>query len=743
MHMPRLGLFGVLALLIGFGLIVSPAATAAVVNPKPLTAAPAPAISGTAKAGSLLTSVPGIWGPSPVGLSYQWKRGGAAITGARAATYKLTNADAGTTVTVAVTGTKVGYVTTTRTSKPTTLVTGGVLTAPTPTISGLKVVGQKLAAAPGVWGPAPVTIRYQWKRGGLSIVGATTASYTLTPADLNRVISVTVTGSKTGFTTQARTSAATAAVANPKPLTAAPVPAISGSARAGSVLTALPGAWGPSPVTLSYQWKRGGALITGARAATYKLTNADAGTTVTVAVTGTKTGYVTTTRTSKLTTLVTGGVLTAPTPSISGTAKAGRPLTAAAGTWGPAPVTLQYAWKQDGVTITGAASSSYTPTSSDVGKTITVTVTGTKGGYTTVSKASSPTAAVAPAVTDRVSAAGVLLVGESLKSSSGEYRLVLQADGNLVETFQNRAVWASGTDRSGATMLAMQADGNLVLYAGAKPVWSSGTPGTLANVLILQNDGNAVVYGPDKPYWASSTRVDGLNRAQTLTAGQYLKSLSGAYRFVVQGDGNAVVYQGSTVIWATNTVGATNPTFIVQQDGNAVLYGPSGAAWASNTTGTPADHLVMQDDGNLVLYGGGRALWSSKGGAGSGTLVDDYPSNWRSAAQDSLVDSWGYYNRECTSWTAWRLHTRNGFEMPRAIGNASNWGIWAAAHGYAVDGTPRPGAVAWSGPGNHVAWVAAVGNGTVTLEEYNYGFTGTYHTRTLATGSYKYIHFKD
>jgi surface antigen len=406
-------------------------------------------------------------------------------------------------------------------------------------------------------------------------------------------------------------------------------------------------------------------------------------------------------------------------------------------------VTLHYQWKQNGVTIAGATSSSYTPTPADVGKTMTVTVTGTKGGYTTASKTSSPTAAVAAATTDRLSATGVLLVGESLKSSSGEYRLVLQADGNLVETFQNRAVWASRTDSSGATMLAMQADGNLVLYAGTRPIWSSGTPGTAANVLILQDDGNAVVYGPDRPYWASSTRIDTLNRDQPLTASQYLKSLSGAYRFVVQGDGNAVVYQGGTAIWASKTVGATNPTFIVQQDGNAVLYGPSGSVWASNTTGSPANQLVMQDDGNLVLYGGGRALWSTKGGSGSGTRVDDYPSNWKSAAQDSLVDSWGYYNRECTSWTAWRLHSRNGFEMPRAIGNASNWGIWAAAHGYAVDGTPRPGAVAWDTQGNHVAWVAAIGSGTVTLEEYNYGFTGAYHTRTVATGTYKYIHFKD
>jgi surface antigen len=44
-------------------------------------------------------------------------------------------------------------------------------------------------------------------------------------------------------------------------------------------------------------------------------------------------------------------------------------------------------------------------------------------------------------------------------------------------------------------------------------------------------------------------------------------------------------------------------------------------------------------------------------GAASATAgVDDYPANLKSAAQDSLVDPWGFYNRECTSFVAWRLN---------------------------------------------------------------------------------------
>jgi surface antigen len=122
--------------------------------------------------------------------------------------------------------------------------------------------------------------------------------------------------------------------------------------------------------------------------------------------------------------------------------------------------------------------------------------------------------------------------------------------------------------------------------------------------------------------------------------------------------------------------------------------------------------------------------------------TDDYPAQWRTAGQDSLLDSWGYYNRECTSFVAWRLHARNGYEMPRAIGNAGAWGTWFAQRGYAVNSSPAAGAIAESS--GHVAWVEAVnGDGTVTVEEYNQNFQGVYSERTVSAASFHYIHAKD
>jgi formylmethanofuran dehydrogenase subunit E len=57
-----------------------------------------------------------------------------------------------------------------------------------------------------------VALAYQWKRSGVNIVGATTGSYVLTAADVGKTVTVTVTGSKAGYTTTAKTSAATKAV---------------------------------------------------------------------------------------------------------------------------------------------------------------------------------------------------------------------------------------------------------------------------------------------------------------------------------------------------------------------------------------------------------------------------------------------------------------------------------------------------------------------------------------------------
>ncbi|NQX29489.1 S-layer homology domain-containing protein [Microbacteriaceae bacterium VKM Ac-2854] len=82
------------------------------------------------------------------------------------------------------------------------------LNAGTPTISGTPSIGSSLTANPGTWTPAPVSFGYQWNRDGAAISGATGSSYTVTIADVDRKLTVAVTGSKPGSAAQTRTSAA-------------------------------------------------------------------------------------------------------------------------------------------------------------------------------------------------------------------------------------------------------------------------------------------------------------------------------------------------------------------------------------------------------------------------------------------------------------------------------------------------------------------------------------------------------
>jgi surface antigen len=118
----------------------------------------------------------------------------------------------------------------------------------------------------------------------------------------------------------------------------------------------------------------------------------------------------------------------------------------------------------------------------------------------------------------------------------------------------------------------------------------------------------------------------------------------------------------------------------------------------------------------------------------------------KNAAPDTLIDPWGEYNRECTSFVAWRLHSRNGFEMP-FHDNALGWGTDASGT-YPVNKTPAVGAVAWWNTGkvatSHVAWVEAVSGSTVTIEEYNAQHPYAYDERNIAASSpTDYIHFHD
>lgn len=130
--------------------------------------------------------------------------------------------------------------------------------------------------------------------------------------------------------------------------------------------------------------------------------------------------------------------------------------------------------------------------------------------------------------------------------------------------------------------------------------------------------------------------------------------------------------------------------------------------------------------------------------AASGTVITagsgngGYPSKWANAPQDSLIDSWGMYNRECVSYTAFKVW-QSGRYMPYwgGRGNANQWPGNARAVGYEVDRDPQPGDVAITNNGyyGHAMFVEAVNGRMVTVSQYNYiinGQWGMYSEMTLS-----------
>lgn len=140
------------------------------------------------------------------------------------------------------------------------------------------------------------------------------------------------------------------------------------------------------------------------------------------------------------------------------------------------------------------------------------------------------------------------------------------------------------------------------------------------------------------------------------------------------------------------------------------------------------------------------ALAARFGGASGGAACGGgYPGKWCNIPKDSVADNWGMYNRECVSYTAFRVAV-SGRRMPYwgGHGNANQWPQSAINDGIPVDGNPRAGDVAISmiGPYGHAMYVESVQGGKVHVSQYNYGNNGEYSEMTIPASGLSFIHFR-
>ncbi len=266
-------------------------------------------------------------------------------------------------------------------------------------------------------------------------------------------------------------------------------------------------------------------------------------------------------------------------------------------------------------------------------------------------------------------AGGTLNSGTSMTLPTGQFRLTMQRDGNLVEyTAAGAAVWASGTKVAGSYAV-MQSDGNLVVYKSAgSPVWASNTNGNPGATLAMNQQGQLTVdsasgvalWGPGLvfPGSAGTMPVSG-----QLKAGQSFMSvalpLGAQFQLTMSAGGNLVEYaDDGTVMWASGT--ATPGSYaVMQSDGNLVVYKSAGSpVWASNTSGNPGAVLKLGVLGQLAIESvSGGSLWASSTGtpglpvapsavtavAGNGLVPDKTATvSWTAPSPSVIAPVWGY-----------------------------------------------------------------------------------------------------
>ncbi|KQO98366.1 hypothetical protein [Leifsonia sp. Leaf264] len=433
------------------------------------TILPTPSVTGTTKA--TITGTPGLdqtltahagtdWSPKPTRYVYQWYRDSVAITDARTQTYKLTSADIGHRIMAYVAGWVDGY-------KPKTSLSSSVIVPAAPSlkgsltasVSGYRQIGQKLTAAKAVSvTPAPTGYTYQWFRDGSAISKATAATYVVTAADTNRVITVKVTAVRAGYLPLITTSPSAAKTVGLNVFVGDGLPTITGTRANGSTLTAHPNSgWSPKPTGYRYQWFRSGAAISKATAATYKQTGSDVGKVITVNVAADRKG--TTSRTWKAAAgAATVNVFTGTAPAlITGEPFVGRTLTAGArSTWVPAATSYTYRWYRNGAAIAGATGKTYVVTATDKGKKLTVHVASHRTGYLARSVSSAPTVSIGSltgfAVKTAPAVSGTRKVGSVLSASTGTWSPA--ATTYTYQWYRNGAAIAKATAKTYAQQLA-------------------------------------------------------------------------------------------------------------------------------------------------------------------------------------------------------------------------------------------------------------------------------------------------
>ena len=221
--------------------------------------------SATVSAEGSVTFSVTVDGTAP--FTYQWKKGGIAITGATASTYKITAAKAGDAgnYTVVVTNSAGSA-----TSDLGVLAVSAGAVAPAITTQPASVtVAPGASASFTVAASGNPSPSYQWKKGGVNIAGATSATYSIASVVAGDAGSYTVAATNSaGAVTSASATLTVSAAQTAPTITAQPTD--QSASASGSAQFSVTASGNPTP---TYQWYFGGSALVGATSSTLALSN--------------------------------------------------------------------------------------------------------------------------------------------------------------------------------------------------------------------------------------------------------------------------------------------------------------------------------------------------------------------------------------------------------------------------------------------------------------------------------------
>jgi hypothetical protein len=376
---------------------------------------------------------------------------------------------------------------------------------------------------------------------------------------------------------------------------------------------------------ISYQWIAAGVAVPGATGSTFTLGQDQVGQTLTVKASYTDALGAAESKTSSATAAVantndapTGGV------TISGTPTQGQTLTAAntlSDADGPAPLTISYQWRANGVDITGATGGTLLLDSDQVGKAISVVARYTDSGGTSERVSSTPSAVVItnntapslltlnPALTDsriqeNTSTTSRILVANIVVADDAHGSNTLSLTGTDAKYFEIagtalylKAGMVLDFETQSSYQLAVQVNDSTL---PASPAVSAGFTLTVVNVeegtpVTPQPELTAVL--PPVTEWPSSPDKDGDGTPEAVE--DYVKPLdvTGAVAGDGNGDGTADALQQSVASvpflktpTALSNPGVAPPVFV-----SLVADSKAGKPDTSDSNSAQLENVLQKD----------------------------------------------------------------------------------------------------------------------------------------------------